>query len=144
VNDGVLDPQLVFFSDETWFHLHGRVNSQNNQYWSSANPGLIHGTTLYDPKVDVWYAMSANRIMGPIFPPEKPSIRADTLIAFLISFPQLTEDERHVFLTRRSYVIYRSKLVKLVIWRLWWQTDQWRIVASSISRPQSMWLLFVW
>jgi len=58
VNGDVLDPQLVFLSEEVWFDLHGRVNSKNNLYWSPVNPSLIHDTSLHDPKVGVRYAQS--------------------------------------------------------------------------------------
>jgi hypothetical protein len=41
---GEVDPQLMFFSDEAWFHLQGCagicINMQNNRYWSSQNPHL--------------------------------------------------------------------------------------------------------
>jgi hypothetical protein len=30
-----IDSQLIFFSDEAWFHLQGYINMQNNRYWSS-------------------------------------------------------------------------------------------------------------
>ena len=29
VNGGLIDPQLLFFSDEAWSHLNGRVNTHN-------------------------------------------------------------------------------------------------------------------
>jgi hypothetical protein len=93
MNVGILDPQLLFFSDEAWFHLHRRVNFQINGYWSSLNPKLV-------PNVGVWCATSANRITGPTFS-EKSSIRTNTLIAFLISFPsQNTQEERLFFFDR--------------------------------------------
>jgi hypothetical protein len=34
---------LTFSSDESWFHLHGNISSQNNRYWS-----LIHEVPLHD------------------------------------------------------------------------------------------------
>jgi hypothetical protein len=50
-----------FFSDEAWFHLHGHVCSQNNRYWSSLNPHLIHAVRLLDVKSDcgVWWILDA-------------------------------------------------------------------------------------
>jgi hypothetical protein len=38
VNEGTLDPQLLFFTNEIWFHLNGRMNMHDNQYWSSEKP----------------------------------------------------------------------------------------------------------
>jgi hypothetical protein len=94
MNDGILDPQIVFLSDKAWFHLHGHVNSQNNWYWSSMNPRFNQEIPLYDPKVGVWCVIIAKQITGPIFFLEKPSIHTDTLITFLISFPHTTDKMR--------------------------------------------------
>jgi hypothetical protein len=35
VYDAVLDPKLIFFTDEAWYHLSGYINVRNNRYWSS-------------------------------------------------------------------------------------------------------------
>ncbi|KAJ4437284.1 hypothetical protein ANN_17422 [Periplaneta americana] len=51
--DGVVDPTEINFTDEAWFHLHGHVIMQNNRYWSTENPHLIHETPLHDEKVGV-------------------------------------------------------------------------------------------
>lgn len=67
VNDRVIDPHLIFFSDEAWFHLHGYVSSQNNRYWSTEKPDFVHEVPLHDQKIGVWCAVSAYRIIGPIF-----------------------------------------------------------------------------
>jgi hypothetical protein len=67
VHDGEVDPQFVFFSDEAWFSLRGEVNSRNNRYWSAENPGIVHELPLYDETIGVWCAMSARRVIGPIF-----------------------------------------------------------------------------
>ena len=57
---------VIFFTDEAWFHLSGYVNSQNSRLWSSDNPHSLHTTPLHDKKVDVQVAIS-RRIVGPIF-----------------------------------------------------------------------------
>lgn len=62
-----LDMDLFFISDEAWFHLSGYVNSQNDRYWAAENPHHFHHTPLHDLKVGVWCAVSARRIIGPIF-----------------------------------------------------------------------------
>ncbi|KAJ4430119.1 hypothetical protein ANN_22329 [Periplaneta americana] len=59
LNDGLFDPQLVFFSDEAWFHLNGRVNSRNSRYWCAENPNGVYEVPHYDRKIGVWCAVSA-------------------------------------------------------------------------------------
>jgi hypothetical protein len=43
---------LTWFSlqERLWFHLHGKVNSQNSGYWRSQNPALIN-VPLHDSKL---------------------------------------------------------------------------------------------
>ncbi|KAJ4436824.1 hypothetical protein ANN_16956 [Periplaneta americana] len=48
VYDGLLDPTLILYSDEAWFHLSGYVNTQNNHYWDSENPHRFHEQPLHD------------------------------------------------------------------------------------------------
>jgi hypothetical protein len=56
----------MFFSDEAWFSLHGEVISHNNRYCSAENTRLIHELPQHQ-KICVWCAISARRIIGPIF-----------------------------------------------------------------------------
>lgn len=67
VHDGNLDPQLMFMSDEAWFHLSGHVNSQNVRMWSTENPHIVQEVPLHPIKIGVWCAVSARRIIGPVF-----------------------------------------------------------------------------
>ncbi|XP_045457214.1 uncharacterized protein LOC123667306 [Melitaea cinxia] len=54
-------------TDESHFHLEGYVNGQNCRYWSSSNSKEKHQKTLHSPKVTVWCAISAKKIIGPFF-----------------------------------------------------------------------------
>jgi hypothetical protein len=45
----------------------GYINMQNNCYWSSQNPHLTHEVLLDPVKVGVWCAVSARRIVVPVF-----------------------------------------------------------------------------
>ncbi|XKL65621.1 hypothetical protein PGB90_009041 [Kerria lacca] len=56
-----------FFSDEAWVQLDGYINSQNYRMWSTKNPHLYRETGLHPQKIDIWCAISRNRIVGPIF-----------------------------------------------------------------------------
>jgi hypothetical protein len=67
VHDCVLDPKLTFFIDDALFHLSGYINAQNNGYWSSINPRQMFEVPLHDQKIGVWCAITASRIVGPIF-----------------------------------------------------------------------------
>lgn len=57
----------VFFSDEATFHLNGLVNKHNIRYWCEHNPHATIETVMNSPKVNVWCAMSKNRLIGPFF-----------------------------------------------------------------------------
>jgi hypothetical protein len=93
VIEGEIDPQLTFFSNETWFHLQGYKNTQNNHYWSSKNPHLTHEAPLHPVKVDVWCALSARRIVGHVF---NETINCERYVQTILGqfFSELTEEER--------------------------------------------------
>jgi len=62
MRDDELDPTVVLFSGDTWFHTTGCVNPQNDIF-----PKLIHEIPLF-VTAGVWCAMSATMIIEPIFP----------------------------------------------------------------------------
>ena len=57
------DPNLEFFSYKAWFSLCGEVDSQNSQYWSAENPGLIHELLFQDEKIGIWWKANAHEII---------------------------------------------------------------------------------
>jgi hypothetical protein len=67
VHNSVFDPKLTVFTDEAWFHLRGYISAQNNRYWCSINPKQTFEVPLHDQKIGVWCAITASRIVGPIF-----------------------------------------------------------------------------
>jgi hypothetical protein len=64
VHDGILDPTLLFMSDEAWFHLRGFMNIG---HWDTENLHAVNEVPLHDQKFGVWCAVSGRRIIGPIF-----------------------------------------------------------------------------
>ncbi len=59
--------KINFFSDEATFYLNGLVNKHNIRYWSETNPHFTIETVMKSPKLNVWCAMSKNRLIGPFF-----------------------------------------------------------------------------
>ncbi|PRD26096.1 UNVERIFIED_CONTAM: hypothetical protein NCL1_39058 [Trichonephila clavipes] len=57
----------VDISDETWFHLSGYVNSQNDRFCTQENPHNYHHKPMHDQKVKVWCAVLSRCIIGIIF-----------------------------------------------------------------------------
>jgi hypothetical protein len=57
----------IIFSDESWFHTSGYLNSQNLRIWSTENSHEIVEEALYAEKIGVFAAISQRRIIGPIF-----------------------------------------------------------------------------
>ena len=94
VHDGIVDPQITFFTDEAWFHLSGYVNTQNSRHWAVENPHVIHEGQRNEQKVGVWCAISASRIVGPIF--YEGTINSERYIAQILRpfFSELTEEEK--------------------------------------------------
>jgi hypothetical protein len=43
-------------SDKAHFQLCGKVNKQNNQYWSAAKPHVLHGKPLHSEK-GIWFSL---------------------------------------------------------------------------------------
>ena len=64
------DPSIldsIWFSDETVFHLSGRVNRHNTRIWETENPKVIEEEERDLPKLVVWCAISAKGIIGLYF-----------------------------------------------------------------------------
>jgi hypothetical protein len=94
VIEGEIDPHLTFFSDEALFHLQGYINTQNNRYWSSQNPHLTPKVLLHPVKLGVWCAVSATRIVGPMFFNETVNCKRYVQVIFGQFIPELTQEER--------------------------------------------------
>jgi hypothetical protein len=86
VHDGIVDPQLLFMTDEAWFYVSGLVNVQNVRIWSDDNPHAIHQVPLLSEKMGVWCAPSPRRI----------TVNSDRYVNDILNpfFNQLTAEER--------------------------------------------------
>ena len=66
IHDGIIDPHLIFFSDEACPFTWAFLNSEW-QIWSTDKPNFIHETPLHGEKIRVWCAVNAYRVTRPIF-----------------------------------------------------------------------------
>ncbi len=58
---------MLFFSDEAWFHLDRYINIQNYRVWNSENTHIFRKMLLYPQKIGVFCDMSRRRVVAPIF-----------------------------------------------------------------------------
>jgi hypothetical protein len=65
VFNGFLGPELMFYSDKVWFTLSGYINRITGA--RTQNHHAVYEVSLHDLKVVVWHAITAWRIIGPIF-----------------------------------------------------------------------------
>jgi hypothetical protein len=93
VHDGLVDPQLLLIPDEAYVQLSGYVNSQNTRIWSDENTHPVIQIPLHDMKIGVWCAVSARRIIGPVFYHE--TVKSDRYVRNILEpfFEQLIDDE---------------------------------------------------
>jgi hypothetical protein len=59
--------QIIIFTDESWYHTSGYLNSKTMRIWSSENPHEIVEQAFYGKKIVVLAGFSQRRIIGPIF-----------------------------------------------------------------------------
>ena len=57
----------ICFSDEATFHLYGAVNRHNVRIWGTENPRKYVEKELNSPKVNVWWGISIDKVIGPYF-----------------------------------------------------------------------------
>jgi hypothetical protein len=80
-------------SDEATFHINGKVNRHNVRVWGTENPHVTLEHEKYSPEVNVFCAISKEKVYGPFFFVEntvKGNSYLDMLTLWLL--PQLQED----------------------------------------------------
>jgi hypothetical protein len=87
---------VLFVTDEAYFHVTGYVDSQNRRIWSDENPHTVHQIPLHDRKFAVWCALSARRVICTIFYHE--TVNSGRCVRDILEpfFEQLTHNERLV------------------------------------------------
>ena len=77
--------QRVCFSDESTFHISGKVNRYNVRIWGSQNPHVVVEHQRDSPKVNVWCGSLLDRVIGPSFFNEN-SVTANIYIFIYIDY----------------------------------------------------------
>jgi transposase/AraC-like DNA-binding protein len=67
IDEGKLDVNKIWFSDECHFWLDGYVNKQNYRFWAKENPYISRTTPLHPKKLTVWAALCDREVAGPNF-----------------------------------------------------------------------------
>jgi hypothetical protein len=93
VRYGLADPQLLFISDEAYFHF-SCVSSQTTWIWSDKNPQALHQVPLHDTKGGVWCAARARQITGPLFFYVTMNLNQYVHDIYEQFFRQMTDEER--------------------------------------------------
>ncbi|KAJ4439385.1 hypothetical protein ANN_07507 [Periplaneta americana] len=88
----------VAFSNESTFHVCGKVNTHNVRIWGSTNPHMVREVIRGIPKVNVWCCVMVDRIIGPfIFAEQKVNATSYKDMLELFAIPQLFELQPTVF-----------------------------------------------
>ena len=83
----------VIFSDESTFHVSGSFNTHNYRIWGSENPRVSVEHVRESPKVNVFCAVSKERVFGPFF--MQTTITGIVYLDMLQEIiPQLDEDDQ--------------------------------------------------
>ena len=59
--------ERIIFSDESTFHLSGKVNTQNVRIWGTEPPRAVLQHVRDSPKINVFCAVSHMKVYGPFF-----------------------------------------------------------------------------
>lgn len=86
----------LFFSDEATFHLSGTVNRHNVRIWGTELPRETVEHTRDSPKVNVFCAVSQDKVYGPFFF-EGSTVTGNDYLEMLQNwlFPSLQADSNH-------------------------------------------------
>jgi len=75
----------VFFSDEATFYSSAFVNKHNIRYRCETNPHATVETIMNSQKLNIWCALSKNRLIGPFFFDDE-IVDGENYLAMLQSF----------------------------------------------------------
>jgi hypothetical protein len=88
---------------------------QNNHYWSSYNPYLTYDVLLHPVKAGVWCAVSARKIVGPVFFNETINCKRCVQVVLGRLFPQLTEERLYGWFQQDSATAHTERISMLAL-----------------------------
>ena len=93
----------VVFSDESTFHINGKVHRHNVRIWGTENPHEMVQRERASPKISVFCAMSTRKVYGPFFFHED-TVTGTSYLEMLQTwlFPRLQEDEPKDFIMQQD------------------------------------------
>jgi len=99
--EGFLD--FVVFSDESMFHISGKVHRHNVRVWNTENPNEMVQHERASPKINVFCAMSTRKVYGPLFFRED-TVTGTSYLEMLQTwlFPRLQEAEPEDFIMQQD------------------------------------------
>jgi len=109
--DGFADS--LIFSDEATFHLSGKVNRYNVHIWGTENLCVVIENVQDSPKVNVFCAISNEKVYGPFFF-EEPTINGMIYLRMLENWlmPQLNGDSNGYIFQQDGSPAYYNKDVR--------------------------------
>jgi hypothetical protein len=94
---------MVFFIDESTFHLSGKVHRYNVHIWGTENPHVTVQHERAFQKINVSYAMSTQKVYGPLFFHED-TVTGTSYLEMIQTwlFPKLHEEEPEEFIWQQD------------------------------------------
>ncbi|PNF32477.1 hypothetical protein B7P43_G03884 [Cryptotermes secundus] len=131
-DDGFLE-RLVF-SDEATFHLSGIVNQHNVRIWGTQNPHAQIEHERDSLKINVFYAVSQQKVYGPFFFTEA-TVTGNTYQDMLENwlFPQLANDPMTTFDLRNRINRAVETITPEMLQRVW-QEFNYRIDVCRVMK----------
>jgi hypothetical protein len=103
----------VMFSDEATFRVSGHVHQNNVRIWANELPHEFVEHERDSPKVNLWCALSRDRVIGPYFFTERTATPHNYLdILELFAVPQVDDDK--MVLLRTMPTLLRNFLMRHV------------------------------
>ncbi|GBO33616.1 hypothetical protein AVEN_64562-1 [Araneus ventricosus] len=93
MEDETMADRLIF-SDESTFHMSGKVNRYNSQIWGTEKPSTVIEHDHASAKVNVFCAISSRKLYGPFFFFSERSVTSNVYLDMLEVWlmPQLDSD----------------------------------------------------